>query len=220
VKAALTAVGPTADELAAIASRAADSARDLAVAAGRRAGQRDEDGSAPDALAAVSAASELVTLADQSLRLSVVAARQSGHTWQEIGDLLGVTRQAAFQRFGHPIDPRTGRPMSETILPGAAERGTRVMIDWIEQRYDQVAADFDEQMAKQLPASQLPAAWAQLIGMVGEYQGIGEATALAAGDLTVVNIPMTFEASQMKGRVVYNADAKIVGFFVLRPDAI
>ncbi len=219
MKASLTAVTRTGDELAALAGRLGDQARKLAAAAGRRTGAGDHGGAA-DPVAAVRAASELVALADQGLRLSVHAARQSGHTWQQVGDLLGVTRQAAFQRFGQPIDPRTGRPMSETILPGAAERATQLMIDWIEQRYDQVAADFDPTMAEKLPASRLPAAWAQLVGMVGGYQGMGAPAARAAGDLTIVDIPMTFEASQMKGRVVYDADGKVAGLFVLRPDAI
>jgi Protein of unknown function (DUF3887) len=213
-------VSRTGDELSAIAGRLAGKARELAAAAGRRTGADEHGGSAPEPLAAVRAASELVALADRSLRLSVDAARNAGHTWQEIGDLLGVTRQAAFQRFGHPIDPRTGRPMSEAILPGAAERGTQLMIDWIEQRYDEVAAHFDATVAEKLPASQLPVAWAQLIGMVGAYQGMGEATTHAAGDLTVVDIPMTFEASEMKGRVVLNSEGKVAGLFVLRPDAI
>jgi hypothetical protein len=42
-------------------------------------------------------------LAGQVLRLCVQQSRDAGHTWQEIGDLLGVT----FQRFGKAIDPRT-----------------------------------------------------------------------------------------------------------------
>ena len=40
----------------------------------------------------------------------------AGRTWQEIGDLLGVTRQAAFQRYGKPIDPRTGDVMSTSPI--------------------------------------------------------------------------------------------------------
>jgi hypothetical protein len=44
-----------------------------------------------------------------ALRLSVERAREAGRTWQELGDVLGVSRQAAFQRFGHPVDPRTGQ---------------------------------------------------------------------------------------------------------------
>lgn len=42
---------------------------------------------------------------------AVEQARDAGCTWQDIGDVLGVSRQAAFQRFGKPIDPRTGETM-------------------------------------------------------------------------------------------------------------
>ena len=59
---------------------------------------------APAGLAAVQVASELAAVSAAALRLSVDQARAAGHTWQELGDVLGVSRQAAFQRFGHPVD--------------------------------------------------------------------------------------------------------------------
>ena len=38
---------------------------------------------------------------------TVAEAREAGHSWQEIGDALGVTKQTAWQRFSgemrHPI---------------------------------------------------------------------------------------------------------------------
>jgi hypothetical protein len=58
----------------------------------------------PAYLDLVRRAQDLDDLSDQVLRLCVQQSRDAGHTWPEIGDLLGVTRQAAFQRFGKPID--------------------------------------------------------------------------------------------------------------------
>lgn len=50
-----------------------------------------------DALGAV----RLVELAaDQARRAIVADARAAGESWQAIGDVLGVTRQAAQARFG------------------------------------------------------------------------------------------------------------------------
>lgn len=171
-------------------------------------------------LAAVKTARELSALAADALRLAVDLARSSGRTWQELGDVLGVTRQAAFQRFGHPVDPRTGQPMTAVLIPAAAERATQLMIDWIEGRYEQVAADFNPVMAEKMSAGGLADAWAQLAGLVGRYEQLGEAAARQAGNLTIVDIPMTFEASEMKGRVVYDQDGKVTGLFVLPRDAI
>jgi Clp amino terminal domain, pathogenicity island component len=50
--------------------------------------------------AAVGAEVELTSIADALLTHFVVAARESGASWAEIGDALGVTKQGAQQRFG------------------------------------------------------------------------------------------------------------------------
>ena len=106
------------------------------------------------------------------------------------------------------------------MIPGAAERASQLMIDWIEGRYDQVTADFNQVMAEKMSADGLADAWAQLSGLVGRYEQLGEAAARQAGKLTIVDIPMTFEASEMKGRVVYDQVGKVTGLFVLAKDAI
>lgn len=46
----------------------------------------------------------LVELAvDQARRAVVARARAEGYTWQEMGDTLGTTRQAAHERFSEKI---------------------------------------------------------------------------------------------------------------------
>jgi hypothetical protein len=221
-------VSPSRDDLDQLAERLGAKARELA-AARYPAGASSEGASSVPAgsaeaeaagLLAVRTANELSALATAALRVTVDLARASGRTWQELGDVLGVTRQAAFQRFGHPVDPRTGTPMSSAIPPGAAARGTQLMIDWIEGRYDAVRADFSATMSERMSEDGLGEAWARLLGLVGNYEQMGEAAARQAGDLTMVEIPMSFEASEMKGRVVYDLDGKVAGLFVLKPDAI
>jgi Protein of unknown function (DUF3887) len=175
-------------------------------------------GSGPG-LAAIRLARELRMLADGALRVTVDRARAAGHTWQDIGDALDTTRQAAFQRFGRPIDPRTGEPMSDAVLPGAGDRAIAIFSDWTQGRPGDVAtADFDATMTKELPPEKIAAAWAQIIGMVGAYQRMGEPFVRQLGDYTVVDIPMEFEAGEMKGRVAFNAGGQVSGLFILNPD--
>jgi hypothetical protein len=50
--------------------------------------------------------------------------------------------------------------------------------------------------------------------------GPGPAPGAESGDLTIADIPMTFEASEMKGRVGYDQDGMVTGLFMLRPDEI
>jgi hypothetical protein len=42
----------------------------------------------------------LAAAVDKALREEVRLARQAGHSWAEIGGILGVTKQAAWERFG------------------------------------------------------------------------------------------------------------------------
>jgi hypothetical protein len=46
------------------------------------------------------AAADAVDAAQVELRAAVGAARQAGDTWAMIGVALGISRQAAYQRFG------------------------------------------------------------------------------------------------------------------------
>jgi Protein of unknown function (DUF3887) len=109
--------------------------------------------------------------------------------------------------------------MNQAVLPAAGDRAVAIFSDWVEGRYDEVAAaNFDATMTKELPPADIAAAWAQIIGMVGAYQRIGEPFVRQLGDYTVVDVPMEFEASEMKGRVAFNADGQVSGLFILNPD--
>src|SRR5579871_1067761 len=98
----------------------------------------------PAYLDVVRRAQDVNVLGGQVLKLCVEQSRDAGHTWQEIGDLLGVTRQAAFQRFGKPIDPRTGEPMDKTVrMTDAAERARTIAADVLEGRMDDARPSFN-----------------------------------------------------------------------------
>jgi hypothetical protein len=169
-------------------------------------------------LEAVRVVHSLAPLVEEGLREAVQNARHAGHTWAELGELLGTTRQAAFQRFGRPLDPRTGAPMAEEMLPGAAERAATLLADITEQRWEQVTSGFNERMARALDARRLAAAWAQVVGTAGAYEGMGEPVAHQAGDYTVVDVPLRFEAAEMTGRVSYDHAGQVAGlYFLNRP---
>jgi hypothetical protein len=59
-----------------------------------------EGGEPRDALRAVST---LRQLADRIERDAVFAAREAGWSWAQIGDALGVSRQAIHKKFGREI---------------------------------------------------------------------------------------------------------------------
>jgi hypothetical protein len=176
---------------------------------------------APAYLDLVRRARDADTLAGQVLTLSVQQCRDAGHTWQEIGDLLGVTRQAAFQRFGKPVDPRTGEPMDKTVrMAGAAERAVEVVTDILEGRMDQARQSFNAQVLAAFTDEVRGSALATVAGLVGAFEGFGQDDPFVRriGDYTVVDIPLRYEAGAMKARVAFDADEKVAGFFILPPE--
>ncbi|MFF4144985.1 DUF3887 domain-containing protein [Streptomyces sp. NPDC001698] len=166
-------------------------------------------------------AQDVDVLAEQVLKLCVQQCRDAGHTWQEVGDLLGVTRQAAFQRFGKPIDPRTGEPMDKTVrMTDAPERALEIVTAVLEGRMDDARPSFNAEVLAAFTDKVRGDALAGVAGLVGAFEGFGEGERFVRriGDHTVVDIPLRYEAGEMKARVAFDTDEKVAGFFVLPPE--
>lgn len=61
--------------------------------------KQSADGSKAEALAALDAARVERESADAAERAAVLAAREAGVSWSRIGELYGLTKQGAQQRF-------------------------------------------------------------------------------------------------------------------------
>jgi len=166
--------------------------------------------------AAVAAARELSAAADAALQAAIDRARDAGHSWREIGDVLGTTRQAAFQRFGHPIDPRTGTPMSREVIAGAADRAIQIFIWHTEGRWAEICEQLDDNISNLLTPDVMASAWARNAGMIGRLERMGEPFPHRAGDDTVVEIPLFFEAADAVGIVRFDPDGRVAGL-AIRP---
>jgi Protein of unknown function (DUF3887) len=184
-------------------------------AAGRLVDELTQAG-AGSPLAAMVAARELAAATGEALQEAVDRARAAGHSWREIGDVLGTTRQAAFQRFGHPVDPRTGAPMDTDVAPGAADRAVAILTCLAEGRWEDARRDFNARMREGGDAARLAGGWAHTVGLIGSYEGMGEPFAHRAGEHTVVEVPLHFEAGEATGRVIFDSGGKVAGLW-LRP---
>jgi hypothetical protein len=160
---------------------------------------------------AVAAARDLSAAAEAALQAAVDRARAAGQSWREIGDVLGTSRQAAFQRFGHPVDPRTGEPMTRAVPLGAVQRATEFLARFTAARWEEVLGDFNEFMRERHDVNRLASGWAHLIGMFGSYRGSGEVSPVPAGDGTVVDIRLDFEAGEAMLFVRFDGDGKVAG---------
>jgi Protein of unknown function (DUF3887) len=162
--------------------------------------------------AAVAAALELSAAAEAALQEAVDRARAAGQSWRDIGDMLGTTRQAAFQRFGHPVDPRTGQPMTRGVPSGTLQRVTAFLDSFTAGQWDEVLGEFDEPMRARHDADRLASGWAHLIGMFGSYQGMGKVSPVpASGGTAVVDVRLDFEAGESMVWVRFSRDGKVTG---------
>ena len=167
-------------------------------------------------LAALAAAREQSAAAAAALQAAVDRARAAGHSWREIGDVLQTTRQAAFQRFGRPIDPRTNKPMSKQTLPGAEDKAIEILGCITEGHWEDARRDFGEKMLEAVSADRIALAWAQTVAHVGSYERMGEPLVFQANEATVVEIPLFFEAGDWTGQVTFDREGQVIGLF-LRP---
>jgi hypothetical protein len=185
----------------------------ISEAAGRLANEFSNSGRPRDA---VTAARDLAAAANVALQVAIDRARDAGHSWRDIGEALGTSRQAAFQRFGHPVDPRSGEPMGREVLPGAVERAVMILGWFNEGRWENVVAELDENLRGRIDPDHLIAGWTRLAAMFGRLERAGEPLAFRAGDDTMVEVPLLFEAGDATGSIRFTGDGKVAGLGIRR----
>lgn len=163
----------------------------------------------------IARAGAVQTASDDVMRAVVDDARRSGVTWQGIGEALGVSRQAAFQRYGKPIDPRTGEPMGTPPLVDAAELASAAIDDLVAGRWELVVDRFDPAMRDALPVEALAAAWAHVIATSGAYERRGPSHVLRAGEVTTTQTPLSMEAGDYIAHLTFRDDRSIAGLHIL-----
>ncbi len=151
---------------------------------------------------------------EQATRVIVAGARAAGHTWQEIGEVLSISRQAAHQRFGERRPDATTTD-DAVILARAREIFEQAgALEW-----DRVSADWNQAMHDGLGVERLSEAWAQIISTAGPFEAVRAGVITRRGPYRIVDVPLSFRFGPMKGRVVFTLESEVSGLFVLLPDA-
>ena len=181
-------------------------------------GGSDEAGSG-SVMEAIAVTRSLGLLVDDVLHALVQQARSEGHTWGEIGEVLHVTRQAAFQRFGGSTSrPEPGEHVPEP-LEGAEALAVRLVDDLIEEHWDAVFAQFSAKMRSEVDLDRLRRGHAQIVGAYGRPHERGDPVVKLQAGLTEVEVPLGFERLDLVVRVVFNVDGEVAGLFIVPADA-
>lgn len=186
---------------------------------------------APAATAAVAVAVEIERAAEQHLRASVAAARADGVSWQLIGDALGVSRQAAFKRFGTPppLDAE-GDIMAKPVIN--LEERTEQVFRWLsEGDYASVKSLMTFTCARMLTKKKVLEVWDGVVRDTGALESFSDTVVQTADGRNIVlqqinqflggglvgQTLLHHEAGEWTGRVAYNSTGKITGILIVHP---
>jgi len=167
---------------------------------------------------AIAATRSLDTIVEDTLRALVDQARVAGHTWAEIGDVLHVSRQAAFQRFGGAGRPGIEDTDGTAPVEGAVEHAVPVLRAFLDGRFDDARSTFNQRMLKSVSAELMADVREKVRQEAGEVQALGSPVVSVRDGYTVVDIPISLERADGTSQVVLDADRQVAGFFVRPAD--
>jgi hypothetical protein len=168
---------------------------------------------------AIAATRSLDMIVEDTLRALVEQARAAGHTWAEIGELLHVSRQAAFQRFGGGRRPTAEDDVAAPV-EGAADAAVAVLQAFLDGRFDDTRETFAPRMLDACSVALLADVREKVRQYGGDVQALGEPVISLRDGYTGVDIPVALERADGIGRVVLDADRQVVGFFVRPAEAM
>jgi hypothetical protein len=181
---------------------------DVVVAGLGRAAHRP--GSSLSALVSARTAAEVI---EDVTRMLVSRAREDGHTWAEIGELLRTTRQAAQQRFAGEA-MQTRRPEDAALARRAAE----IVEQMRNGEWQATTADWADVMRAKMTPDQLAEVWQQLGSSVGPLRAVGRPSVVRKGPFRAADVPLAFEHGPMKARVTFDHDDAVCGLWFLPPN--
>lgn len=162
-------------------------------------------------LAAMAATRSLSMIVEDTLKALAVQARAEGHTWAEIGQVLRVTRQAAFQRFGPAVAVALDEPADAAPLDRATERTVELVGKLLAGQWEVVEQEFTPKMIEILPRELLESTRARVARHWGALVATGHAAVTVRDGLTVVDLPLSFEHQDASCRAVFDGEGRVAG---------
>jgi hypothetical protein len=169
-------------------------------------------------LAALAAARSLGSNLDDIVISLVRQARAEGSSWAAIGYALGVSRQAAFQRFGH----RSGEQANTAgaTLAEAEQNAARLLGQFLNGDFEQLRERFNQRMTDALTVGRLQSVRSRLAEALGDDLEPGAPEVSWRMGHTVVDTPLFSSKGSYKARFAFDADGFVAGFFLLSPEAL
>ncbi|MFW0119715.1 hypothetical protein ACN08Y_07365 [Rothia sp. P5764] len=165
---------------------------------------------------AVGAAHAEVTRANQALEQAVEAARAGGATWQLIGSAIGVTKQAAAQRFSDSVYNARSLPQIETKLQQVAEA---VFAALAHSDYQHVHHHMTYTAARMLSKRKLAKVWQQVLEANGDFIEVQRTVIEQATLGYTLTYRLRHQRGEPVGQISFNSAHRITGLVIFNDDS-
>ena len=140
-----------------------------------------------------------------------------------------MSRQAAFKRFGEPVNPATGERIVARSITSLRERTEKVFALIAASEYDDLGLFMHPQTAQELSAELIADTWRSALSEVGTLEHCVDTSLELPGGApladdeqiigTVVGSTiLECEAGRLQGRVAFDEQSRVVGLLIVPVD--
>ncbi|WP_237221136.1 hypothetical protein [Rothia nasimurium] len=167
-------------------------------------------------IGAVRTANEQVALANQALEDAVQAARAGGATWQVIGAAMGVTKQAAAQRFSDSV--YNARSLSQIQVE--LEQITEALFAALAHSdIEHVHSHMTYTTARLLSKRKILKTWQQVLEVAGPFIEVKKTVVEQAGSGFTLTYRLRHEHGEPVGQLSFNSARKVTGLVIFNDDS-
>lgn len=184
-----------------------------------------------DAVKAVELSIDIARTAHAQVENSVAVARARGVSWQTIGNVFGITRQAAFKRFNNAPATDQGEEIMTKPIIDLTSRTEEIFQHLSKGDYGSVKSLMTFSCSRILTRKKVMGVWEQVVADTGRFESCSNTTIQTADGTNVVaqklnqylgggltgQTQINHEAGEWLGRVGYNGAGKITGILIVHP---
>lgn len=184
-----------------------------------------------NAAKAVELGTEIERAAQAHLENSVAVARVRGVSWQAIGNAFGITRQAAFKRFGTISTTDIGEETMGNPIIDLTSRTEDIFEHLSRGDYGSVKSLMTFTCSRVLTKKKVMDVWDQVVTDSGQFESCSNTTIQTADGTNVIaqklnqyigggltgQTQINHEAGEWLGRVAYNGAGKVTGILIVHP---
>ena len=155
--------------------------------------------------------------ATKNLEDAVGRARAAGATWQQIGSALGVSKQAASQKYQDQVAPN--QQAHDQIQKELNIKAEHLFAALCSSDIDGVHAMMTYATARLLSKRKILKTWQAVIDTVGEHLDIQRTVIEQSGSQNVLTYRLRHEHGEPVGQIAFNSRTKITGWVIYLDDS-